>query len=68
MSVQEVPIPPTLERISTDHIFGKIVRERSYPSSSSSSPKFLIGVDEDSAANNNWDQYASSHSTSPTSN
>ncbi|KAG5565904.1 hypothetical protein RHGRI_001728 [Rhododendron griersonianum] len=65
MSIQEVPITPTLERISTDHIVGKIVRERSYPSSS---PKFLIGVDEDSAANNNWDQYTSSHSTSPTFN
>ncbi|KAG5565759.1 hypothetical protein RHGRI_001618 [Rhododendron griersonianum] len=68
MSVREVSISPTLERISIDHIFGKIVRECSYPSSSSSSPKFLIGVDEDSVVNNNWDQYASTHSTSLTSN
>ncbi|KAG5561230.1 hypothetical protein RHGRI_004302 [Rhododendron griersonianum] len=68
MSVQEAPITPTLERISTNHIAGRSVRERSYSSSSSSSPKFLIGVDEDSAASNNWDQYASSNSTSPTSN
>ncbi|KAI8550360.1 hypothetical protein RHMOL_Rhmol06G0099700 [Rhododendron molle] len=28
----------------------------------------IIRVDEDNAANNNWDQYASSHSTYPTSN
>ncbi|KAG5553389.1 hypothetical protein RHGRI_011315 [Rhododendron griersonianum] len=55
MSVQEVPITPTLERISTDHIAGRIVRECSYSSSSSSSLKFLIGVDKDSAASNNWD-------------
>ncbi|KAG5553069.1 hypothetical protein RHGRI_011059 [Rhododendron griersonianum] len=68
MSVQEVPIAPTLEQVSTNHIAGRIVRERSYSSSSSSSPKFLVGVDEDNAANNNWDQYASSHSTSLTSN
>ncbi|KAG5565898.1 hypothetical protein RHGRI_001722 [Rhododendron griersonianum] len=68
MSIQEAPITPTLERISTNHITGRIVCECSYSSSSSSSLKVLIGVDEDSAANNNWDQYASSHSTSPTSN
>ncbi|KAG5527293.1 hypothetical protein RHGRI_028253 [Rhododendron griersonianum] len=68
MSVQEAPITPTLERVSTNSIAGRVVREHSYSSSSSSSPKFLIGVDEDSAVNNNWDQYASSHSTSPTSN
>ncbi|KAG5565473.1 hypothetical protein RHGRI_001381 [Rhododendron griersonianum] len=65
MSVQETPITPALERISTDHIVGRIVCERSY---SSSSPKFLFGVDEDSAVTNSWDPHASSHFTSPTSN
>ncbi|KAI8569905.1 hypothetical protein RHMOL_Rhmol02G0314100 [Rhododendron molle] len=60
MSVQETPVTPALERISTDHIVGRIVRERSYSSSSSSSPKFLIGVDEDNTITNNWDQYAPS--------
>ncbi|KAI8559430.1 hypothetical protein RHMOL_Rhmol04G0173200 [Rhododendron molle] len=68
MSVQEAPITPSLERISINHITGRIVRERSYSSSSSSSLKFFIGVDEDNATSNNWDQYASSHSASPTSN
>ncbi|KAI8535360.1 hypothetical protein RHMOL_Rhmol10G0168000 [Rhododendron molle] len=68
MSVQEIPVAPTLEQVSTNHIAGRIVCERSYSSSSSSSPKFLIGVDEDNATNNDWDQYASSHSTYPTSN
>ncbi|KAI8572858.1 hypothetical protein RHMOL_Rhmol01G0232700 [Rhododendron molle] len=48
--------------------FPLTIRERSYSSSSSSSPKFFVEVDEDNAANNNWDQYACSHSTSPTSN
>ncbi|KAG5523817.1 hypothetical protein RHGRI_030718 [Rhododendron griersonianum] len=68
MSVREVSISPALKKISTDHISGKIVHECSYPSSSSSSPKFLIGVDEDNVVTNNWDQHVSTHSDSPTSN
>ncbi|KAI8526320.1 hypothetical protein RHMOL_Rhmol13G0299000 [Rhododendron molle] len=70
MTVQEVSISPTLKKISTDHIFGKITCDRSYPSTSSSSPKFLLGVNEDIVVANDWDQYVSthSHSNSPTSN
>ncbi|KAI8571043.1 hypothetical protein RHMOL_Rhmol01G0086400 [Rhododendron molle] len=67
MSVQETPITPALERISIDHIVGRIIHERS-SSSSSSSLKFLIGVDKDNVVTNSWDHHASSHSTSPTSN
>ncbi|KAF7113161.1 hypothetical protein RHSIM_RhsimUnG0154400 [Rhododendron simsii] len=68
MTVQEVSISPTLKKISTDHIFGKITCDRSYPSTSSSSPKFLVGVNEDIVVANDWDQYVSTHSNSPTSN